>query len=175
MVIKPRPVVAVQVTSMSQVEFAIGIADAGPNADGHARGFIRVGDFREQFVLTLNYWSIQDYQLHWRDALQRLVNGAPAMGLMTWMNAPDSPGHFRAWILYREGELAYVQDQLYPWPDIQPKFDDEQLVEIGQRQTHTEEGERISEWSLPMTAVAAFLQRAWLADARGDSAYRPAT
>ena len=146
---------------MSRAEFAIGIVDPGPDADGHARGFIRVGDFREEFTVTLNHRSIQDYQHHWLNALQRLVHGASAVGLMTWMNAPDSPGHFRAWLLYREGELAYAQDRLYPWPDIQPLFDEEeQLVDIGQRQTHTEEGERISEWSLPMSAVEAFLRRA---------------
>jgi hypothetical protein len=145
---------------MPQIEFAIGIADPSPNADGHATGYLRVGDFHEEFIVTLNYWSIEDYELNWMTSLKRLAAGADCVGLMTWMVPPDSSDHGRAWILYRERELVFLQDQLFPWPDVRPQFETGgQLVGIPNRRTHNDEGCEISEWCLPLAAVLEFLLR----------------
>lgn len=138
--------------------FTIGFADIGPTEDGHAMGFIQIGEFSERFVVTLGHWDVPTYTRQWRDALRRLLAGSPAVGLMTWMIPHGSSDHARAWILYREGERVFVQERVFVSPECPAEFDEhQQLIGIGSRKTVTEDGERISEWSTDTRSIRGFL------------------
>jgi len=123
-----------------------------------ACGVIAIGCFRDRFIVTLDYWTAEQYQLKWQEELLRLLVGAPAVGLMTWM-WPNAEQNRRAWILYRKenSPVVYVQEKLYP-AGTHAEFDDqEHLISIAPRETNSEEDERVSEWKTDAIAILVFL------------------
>lgn len=123
-------------------------------------GVIRIGDWQERFDLALGYWSPQEYETKWREALVRLVAGSQSVGLMSWMSSPRHESIRRAWILYREQQTVYIQDRLFVGPQHKAVFDEaEHLVSIGPRETVADDGSRISEWKTDLAAIQAFLKR----------------
>jgi hypothetical protein len=144
--------------SAALTSFAIGFVDTKPTDDGHAMGFIQIGDFSERFVVTLNHWDAATYSRHWHEALRRLLTGSPAVGLMTWMTPPRSRDAARAWILYRDGEQVFIQERIFVSPEHRARFDEhQQLVDIAGRQTVNADGDRISEWSTGLRSIQDFL------------------
>lgn len=136
--------------------FQIGVSDE-VDEDGFPLGIIQIGESTERFTLLSGYWSPEDYLRHWCDALGRLVQGAPAVALVTRMSSPDENGIRQAWVLFRCGQDVYVQERLFV-PDEPVRFDeDEHLVNLEPRQTIGEEGERISEWVTNVAAIQSFL------------------
>jgi CdiI N-terminal domain len=142
----------------SEPAFAIGFAGSELDEDGHGLGFIRIGDFSEEFVVTLNYWPAARYTQQWHASLKRLLVGSTAVGLATWMVAPESGDPGKAWILYREGDTVFIHEQLFVPPDFRLHLDaDLQLLHIPPRTTVTEDGTPISEWRIDLAAIEDFL------------------
>jgi hypothetical protein len=140
--------------------FAIGFAGSELDEDGHGRGFIRIGDFSEKFVVTLNYWPAAQYTQQWHASLKRLLAGSPAVGLVTWMIAPESGDPGKAWILYREGDTVFIRENLFVSPDLRFELDtDLQLLHIPPRTTVAEDGTPVSEWHIGIAAIEDFLRR----------------
>jgi hypothetical protein len=79
--------------------FQIEIDRTAPVSDGKAYGVIRIGDFTESFIVSIGYWSPEKYESSWRKALEKLVGGAKAVALFTWMATPKSEDNRRAWLL----------------------------------------------------------------------------
>lgn len=103
--------------------FAIGFAGRELDEDGHCLGFIRIGDFSEEFVVTLNYWPATQHTQQWHASLKRLLDGSPAVALVTWMVAPEFGDPGKAWILYREDDTVFVQEKLFVPPEFRPQLD----------------------------------------------------
>lgn len=122
-------------------------------------GQITIGDFMETFTIALNDWSIEDYKKSWRCALQRLIEGCSAVGLMVWMHPPQIQANRRALILYRKENAVFVQDRLFPiGGDVTPEFDEElNLINIGARKTIMKNGMQISEWKTDIDSIRRFL------------------
>ena len=138
--------------------FVIGFAGSELDEDGHGRGFIRIGDFSETFVVTLNYWPATQYTQQWHVSLKRLLAGSPGVGLVTCMVAPESGDSGRAWILYREDDTVAIQEKLFVPPNFGPDLDaDLQLLHVPPRNMVSEEGVPVSEWSIGITAIEDFL------------------
>jgi hypothetical protein len=108
--------------------------------DGERLGQITIGRFTEIFgCYPARGQSVRSMASRWRTQLRRLVGGdEPAVAL-------DTGG--AAWILYRVGKRCYIQ-QRYFLPGVSR--------EIGPRRTHTDEEQRISEWSTTVAEVAQF-------------------
>ncbi len=139
--------------------FSIGVD--GEFDDGTVAGRIRVGRFTERFELACGYWTPQDYQLKWREALLRLVEGASYACLMTRMSPPGEEAIRMAWVLCRSKDTVFVQQWVWVPYEHPIRFDDdEQVIELEPRATHSEDGEPISEWRTTVEAVKAFLQLA---------------
>jgi hypothetical protein len=76
----------------------------------------------------------------WRAQLRHLVAGEqPAVALVTGG---------AAWIVYRAGKRCYIQQRYFIMRASR---------EIGRRKTHSEDGQRISEWSTTVEEIARFL------------------
>ncbi len=108
--------------------------------DGERLGRITIGRFTEQFgCYPLRGQSVRSMSAQWRAQLRRLVAGERAVALVTGG---------AAWIVYRVGKRCYIQQRY---------FITRASREIGRRETHGEDGQRISEWSTTLDEVTRFI------------------
>lgn len=135
--------------------FRLEFKAEGPDEDGYREGLIQLGELPETFRAQVGArWSEADYEASWRAALERVLAGQPA-ALIT----DAQPGNWFAtwWPLYPSEGVVKVQQQLLfeepsgwsweaPW-DCVPE-----------REVEGEDGP-ISEWSLDLAQVRAFLAR----------------
>jgi hypothetical protein len=143
---------------MKPNSFAIWITDEESEDEQTAIGCVQIGQFAERFLITLNYWDEATFERKWREAVTRLILGANAVGLMTWMTAPGVKDNGRAWILYREGQRVFIQDKIFIVSNESPKFDEEEhLVAIPPRITIDEDGLKISEWETGIQCLINYL------------------
>lgn len=123
----------------------------------YARGELTLGSAVEGFESDLGTWSMSAYEAQWRDALARLLSGAASAALLTSYRGPDAGYHFM-WPMWREGTQVHFQERLLLVDELSAGFDLERVYEyVGERRTLSEEGQRISEWSLPLGQLATFL------------------
>ena len=121
------------------------------------RGELRLGRDREGFRAPLGPWTAADYERQWRAAAARLLAGEPA-GFWT------VPWQFW-WVAWPEGEeIVFHEEFLLPERleahgyVATPPVGAVPHEMIGPRESHTEEGQSVSEWRVPLRAV-----RTWLA------------
>ena len=109
--------------------------------DGERLGQITVGGFSERFaVYPAGGNSVRSMPARWRKQLKRLVEGEErAVALV------HDPRF--AWIIYRVGNRCCIQQQFSLNGDF---------ADISPRRTHTDEGQRISEWSTTLAQVARY-------------------
>lgn len=103
-------------------------------------GEITIGDFSERFACHPYSRRVDEFEAAWCEELDRLVRGAPFVVLV------HDPRF--AWIVYRDGSRCYIQQRF----SLDGRFDD-----IAPRCTHTEDGEKISEWETTITEFERFL------------------
>lgn len=110
-------------------------SECGPT--GERMGEITVGDFTERFVCL-----DQDLiEVVWKSQLQDLLNEKLAIALVFDPRA--------AWIVYRQGDLCFVQQQVSL---------DGQFNKLMPRETKSDDGVQVSEWSTTTMAIRQFLQ-----------------
>jgi hypothetical protein len=112
--------------------------ERGP--DGQRLGRITVGDFTERFPCHDACVSVDEFVTLWKSQLRSLFEGQPAVALV------HDPRF--AWIVYREGPQCFVQQRF----SLDGCFE---MIEP--RQTVSEDGDRISEWSIGLQAIAEFI------------------
>lgn len=121
-------------------------------------GEITIGPFRERFLSPLSYWSAADYERHWRQAAARIVQSPAPSCLITSMRDPAMANFIFWWVMYRAGDTVLVQNQILFLDNLSPPFDpDDPFSSISERRTVSEDGEEISEWSIPIKDVESFL------------------
>ncbi len=108
--------------------------------DGQRLGRITIGDFSELFACYPLAGTIDDLPADWRNALARLVAGAAYVALI------HDPRF--AWFIYRDGDSCFVQQILSP---------DGSFDWHSTRNTVTEDGERVSEWTISLADISEFL------------------
>lgn len=114
------------------------VTQLGP--DGERLGEITVGEFTERFACHGHAKPVDEFENLWRHELLGLIDGESAVALV------HDPRF--AWIVYRVGLRCYVQQKLSPtgaFADLEP------------RRTHTEDGERISEWATSLVEIQRYL------------------
>jgi len=122
-------------------------------------GRITLGAFQDEFQAPLYDWASGDYLAQWLDAAERLVAGAPTVVFLTHMVHPTAPYHM-GWPAWREGERVLVQERLFLAEQLGGPFDLEHPeVHLGPRQEVSDEGLKISQWTVTLDDVAAFLDR----------------
>lgn len=116
------------------------IRESDQAADRQRFGRITVGDFSEKFACHDVDVAVDAFPAVWKARLASLLNGEQAVALV------HDPRF--AWIVYRVSDICYIQQRLA----INGCF-----KQIPSRQTVSEDGERISEWPVPLNAVAQFV------------------
>lgn len=127
-------------------------------------GKIIVGDFQERFATSLATWSRDEYHLHWRKALERLVTGGDRTALITDYTGhtehPTPESYLIWWPLYRDGVAVYVQNHILFLGQLNRPFSAERPWDsVRDRQVVNEDGRSISEWTTTVEEIEHFLSQ----------------
>ena len=123
---------------------------------------ITIGDFKEVFLSSVDYWHVTEYQKHWAETVEKILNGeCDKTALIVNMHDPKDANYLNCWPLYREGDTIYIHNQLLFISQIK-EFDIANLPEyVDARQTVNQDGDAISEW-----ATSADELQVWAAELR---------
>lgn len=122
---------------------------------GDCVGEIRIGDFVERFPMSVFDVSPDLYIAQWKRTQARFAT-VPARGcFLASVLQPAAPdGRVFWWIFYRDGDAFVFQNHLLLMSAIDGAFDVEQPERwIPPRETLTEDGQRISEWRVPIAGL----------------------
>jgi CdiI N-terminal domain len=127
-------------------------------------GKIVIGDFQERFATSLAVWSPDEYHLHWRNALQRLVTGGDRTDLITdYVEPPAHPysgGYLFWWPLYRAGDAVYVQNHILFFKQLSQPFSAERPWDsVRDRRVVNEDGQKVPEWATTVDDIKHFLSQ----------------
>jgi hypothetical protein len=117
-------------------------------------GRITLADHTEDFLAPLGPWQRRDYERQWIEAARRLLGNGDRTAFFT-----DA---FRFWwTMWREGERVYVHEEFLVGGRLTgvTDFTTTPYALIQDRATHTEDGQRISEWEISTGEVREFVER----------------
>jgi contact-dependent growth inhibition (CDI) system CdiI-like immunity protein len=120
-------------------------------------GRITIGDFWETIIVPIGYWTREDYERQWKEGLERLKTYNTSCLVVTACDKNTGGPFIDWWRLYRIKDTVFIQNgwlMLEAYQEIvgdKPFTPDTCYDFVMQRETITEEGEKISEWSVPWT------------------------
>jgi CdiI N-terminal domain len=122
-------------------------------------GVIRVGDYEERFLSSLEVWNSRDYEEQWVAALRRIASREKESALITSIRDPGRSSGVAWWPLYRVGDIIFVQNAIRFFAHLEVPFDvDNPYASIPPRRAVTLAGEPISEWQVSLDEVQQFLK-----------------
>lgn len=114
-------------------------------------GEIVLGTHRERFEMPLHHWDSAAYIRQWDEARRSLARGADRACFITGMNDPRTANFIQWWPAWRIKGDIHVQNQILFFDRLSRPFDEKRPVtSVGERTTHSEEGQKISEWVVPL-------------------------
>jgi hypothetical protein len=122
-------------------------------------GEIVLGEFRELFLASLSFWTKAQYEAHWREALNRIVNNVSPSAVITTMYDPAMANFIFWWPMYRQGSDVIVHNQMLLLMEIEERLDPNNPYSlIPEYYSMSEDGEKVSEWRISIEDVSTFLQ-----------------
>ena len=128
-------------------------------------GEIQIGEFKEDFEMPLEYWTIEDYKKQWKDGIERL-NKNERSCLVAEVQDPEKAPWASLWVLYKEGDTVHVQNHV---------LRDKRFMKLIKKQPFTLEtcynlitprevisagtGMEISEWITDLGSINEFLAK----------------
>lgn len=110
----------------------------------------------EKFSLALSYWSRGQYLESWNCSINAGLKIGQHTAIITSMRDPQNANFIPVWIFYHGGLECFVQNKILFLQDYGGEFNSSSVNSyIGQRETHNEDGVRISEWVVPLQEVLA--------------------
>ena len=76
---------------------------------GSVYGKITIGDFYEYFYISPSCWTIKDYEIQWKLALERINNEANSCFITNIQATPL----VEMWVLYRQNKTIYIQNYIF--------------------------------------------------------------
>ncbi len=123
------------------------------------RGLIQIGEFTEQFDVPIGTWAVSDYRHQWQEGLDRFLSGTMPACVVTGMRDPSRGTLINTWALYVDHGKAVLQNQILLCKTIRQRFNGHNFYDfIEPRETHTEDGEPISEWVVSRSSIVDFLK-----------------
>jgi hypothetical protein len=123
-----------------------------------SRGQITLGEFSEEFVAPLVFWTVDEYRKQWREAAKRILNSYENSCFVTAMRKSPFDGAIFLWPAYKDGEAVHVQQKLVLPGTVEGSFDPlNPHAQVTKRQTLSEDGKLISEWQVSVEDFAHYL------------------
>lgn len=125
-----------------------------------AYGKIQIGDFSERFIMYLGYWDIPKYQSQWLEGVQRILNDEYSTScLLQNMYDPKQAGFIFTWTMYKIQDTIILHNRMLILDDLEEPFDENNPYNsMDPRETITEEGDPISEWTTSTQELEKFLK-----------------
>jgi hypothetical protein len=103
-----------------KIEFVGSLAE---NREGPVAR-IKVGSFEERFRVDLSYWSVQNYEQSWHNALLHLEDGSDVVScLISSMINPAYANFVHCWPMYRNGNIVHVQNSIIFMEEVADRFE----------------------------------------------------
>lgn len=145
---------------MFSIEFPIDATEEIWEGQRVRIGRLTLGDFTEEFTAYLDYWSPAEYEAQWQAAIRRIVSGARTDALITDMHDLSTTHHLVSWPMYREENKVFFQNRLLFLDDFgRPSQLEDLIAHLGERKTVSDDGAKLSEWSVAVSDLEAFLGR----------------
>ena len=121
-------------------------------------GRITLGDYRETFIALIGFWSPRDYEEHWIRSVRRVVERRETSCLITSLHDPAASDMLWWWPLYVRHERVVVQNSILLLRELPRPFSlRDPYASVPPYRDRNEDGYPISEWTLPLTDLRAFL------------------
>ena len=138
--------------------FGIFPEDTPVNIEGECvlPSSIIIDEFSEVINIPLSYWNINNYKVSWLNSLEEGLKNKKHATLVVSMYEPENANFVFTWVLYFSGNDVFVQNKVL-FLDECPEFTPETINEFtGARETHNEDGMKISEWNTDLDSVINF-------------------
>ena len=114
----------------------------------------------EWFISPLHLWSVQDYEKHWREALEQMVRGQDRSALIVSLGSLMPDDYVNWWPMWRFGKTIKLQEHLLFLSELSQPFDHTNpYVHVREYDNEADEdGRRASEWEVSVSDMAAFLE-----------------
>ena len=124
------------------------------------RASIKIGNFCERFNLPLDVWGANDYRQQWREGITRLLDGELLTCLVTEMRDPKTSHCIGTWPMYAENDKVIFHNQILVCSrSFIRRFKETNIYDfLSPRETNSEDGMPISEWSIKRSALEEFLR-----------------
>ena len=91
--------------------------------------------------------------------MERVVAGHDGALLVSSLTDPSNSNFIFMWPMWRKGDIVWVQNHVLFLDEIVGGFEPEQPhLHLPARETVSADGERVSEWTTSVRALAAFLR-----------------
>ncbi len=122
---------------------------------------LTLGEFRDGDCADLTHWSAKDYEHQWLSELKAVLNQREKGALIVCLHDPSYGARWMAWTMWRQAEHVVFQNQILFMLEDCPDVDPSRIWEhVADYQSHTDEGQRISEWVVPLSAIRHFIDEA---------------
>ena len=120
-------------------------------------GRIRIGQFEEVFESSLEYWAPDQYETQWYSAVSRVLDKRRDACLITSVTDPKTANFLFWWPIYVCGDLAIIQNQVLFLERFRKDFElDKAYQYLEPRESVSEDGEPISEWSVSLSELKSW-------------------
>jgi len=139
---------------MKSIEIAVTSKRIGLHGCRGYKGSISIGDMRESIYCPVTTWSIREYKKQWDTAIDRLKTHTTSC-LITGFIIKNGKPELEWWPMYKVENKIYIQNQWLWGENYEERiggkpFTIETCYDfIPPRRTTTDEGQMISEWSVP--------------------------
>ncbi|MET3497640.1 hypothetical protein [Variovorax boronicumulans] len=121
---------------------------------GRLEGF----GLHEDFWSPLDYWQEEQYEVQWRQGIQRVLDGKIS-ALIVSMRDPELSNFIDWWLLYAFEDQVIFQNQMLFLQNLRAPFNtDDIYTSIRPYRRHNLEGEALSEWRVPKCALQDFMK-----------------
>jgi len=123
-------------------------------------GLIIFDETKEWFHSANSFWDRQQYQTHWMQAVKRLLDGHQKSALITDITTVSEEDYLVWWPMWNVKGQIHIQNQLLFLSELGTPFDISRYYDfVGERETVSEDGDLLSEWTTTMDALSHF----WIA------------
>lgn len=133
--------------------------DSGHTEEPHiSHGVIRLNEFNEIFECSLEYWDKNEYRSQWYKGICRAVDKRSDSCLITSITNPATANFLVWWPMYVVDSRVVFRNQLYFLEGPNNGFDVEHPYRfLMPRKPYSEDGEKVSEWSVSMDDLKAWI------------------
>jgi hypothetical protein len=128
-------------------------------------GQITIGDFVEKFIMSLDEWSVDDYNKQWKEGLER-IKTHDASCLIADITTLKTNPRVNIWILYKSDKSIFFQNHMLGGEimkdlssNLPPYSAKTCYLYIPPREIFSQEGHSISEWEMSVDDFYASLQK----------------